>query len=244
MKGTLSAYWRLFSVQGAWNYERMLGLGMGYSAEPLLADLEREDPERYREAVARSAAFFNCHPYLAGLALGASVRAEYDHVPGTQIERLRTALCSPLGALGDQLFWAGVLPALSAAMLVAVAFGAGIWAVAAFLVVYNVTRIITAWWALRTGLATGTRVGAVITGSWLPIAARRAGRAAAFMVGVAIPVTIHWLLGAGRLQAPLILLALACIGVAVSFIPRSRLSPARYGLLLLFLILAWQWAIR
>lgn len=244
MTGTLRAFWRLFSVQGAWNYERMLGLGMGYSAGPLLARLAQEDPERYREAVRRSAAFFNCHPYLAGLALGASVRAEYDHVPGTQIERLRTALCSPLGALGDQLFWAGLLPALSAAMLIAVALGAGIWAVAGFLVVYNGTRIVTAWWALRTGLETGTRVGAVITGSWLPIAARRAGRAAAFMVGMAIPVAIHWMLGTVRVQAPLILLALAAIGVAVSFIPRTRLSSARYGLLLLCLILAWQWATR
>jgi PTS system mannose-specific IID component len=231
-------------VQGAWNYERMLGLGMGYSAEPLLADLERDDPERYREAVRRSASFFNCHPYLAGLALGASVRAEYDHVPGTQIERLRTALCSPLGALGDQLFWAGVLPALSAVTLVAIAMGAGVWAVAGFLVVYNTVRVLTAWWALRTGLATGTRVGAVITGSWLPIAARRAGRVAAFLVGIAIPVAIQWLLGAGRLRAPLILLALAAAGVTVSFIPRTRLSSARYGILLLCLILGWQWVIR
>ena len=244
MRGTLRSFWRLFSVQGAWNYERMLGLGMGYSAEPLLADLEQDDPERYREAVRRSASFFNCHPYLAGLALGASVRAEYDHVPGTHIERLRTALCSPLGALGDQLFWAGVLPALSAVTLIAVALGAGVWAVAGFLVVYNAVRVVTGWWALRTGLATGTRVGAVITGSWLPVAARRAGRVAAFLVGMAIPVAIHWLLGAGRLRAPLILVALALAGVAVSFIPRTRLSSARYGILLLCLILVWQWTIR
>jgi hypothetical protein len=27
---------RLFAVQGTWNYERMLGVGMGYAAEPLL----------------------------------------------------------------------------------------------------------------------------------------------------------------------------------------------------------------
>jgi hypothetical protein len=110
--------------------------------------------------------------------------------------------------------------------------------------VYNTVRVLTAWWALRTGLATGTRVGAVITGSWLPIAARRAGRVAAFLVGIAIPVAIQWLLGAGRLRAPLILLALAAAGVTVSFIPRTRLSSARYGILLLCLILGWQWVIR
>ena len=32
-------------------------------------------------------------------------------MPGAQITRLRAALTSPLGALGDQLFWAGVVPA-------------------------------------------------------------------------------------------------------------------------------------
>ena len=30
--------------------------------------------------------------------------------PAPQIARLRTALCSPLGALGDELFWAGLVP--------------------------------------------------------------------------------------------------------------------------------------
>ena len=45
-------------------------------------------------------------------------------VPGAQIQRLRTALCSPLGALGDQLFWAGLVPVLMAARWSAVALGA------------------------------------------------------------------------------------------------------------------------
>jgi mannose/fructose/N-acetylgalactosamine-specific phosphotransferase system component IID len=59
MKGRLAALLRLYAIQGAWNYERMLGLGMGYAAEPLLDELARGDRERHREAVARSAEFFN-----------------------------------------------------------------------------------------------------------------------------------------------------------------------------------------
>ena len=90
MTGGWRALLRLMAVQGTWNYERMLGVGMGYAAEPLLEDLKTVDPVRHGEAVVRSAEFFNCNPNLAGLALGATVRAEYEAVPGAQIARLRT----------------------------------------------------------------------------------------------------------------------------------------------------------
>ena len=137
MNGGWRAWLRLFAVQGTWNYERMLGVGMGYAAEPLLEDLKTVDPVRHTEAVVRSAEFFNCHPNLAGLALGATARAEYDGVPGAQIARLRTALCSPLGALGDQLFWAGLVPLLVGAALVGIVLGARWWAVGGFLLLHG-----------------------------------------------------------------------------------------------------------
>ena len=84
---------RLFAVQGSWNYERMIGLGAGVAEEPLLRDLQSEgNGAAYRGAVARGAHFFNSHPYLAGLAVGATARAELEHAPPEQIERLRAAL--------------------------------------------------------------------------------------------------------------------------------------------------------
>ena len=61
---------------------------------------------------------------LAGIALGATVRAEYDAAPGEQVSRLRIALCGPLGALGDSLFWVGLLPATLGVAMIAVALGA------------------------------------------------------------------------------------------------------------------------
>src|SRR4029079_3759463 len=148
MNGRGRALLRLLSVQGSWNYERMQGIGMGYAAEPLLADLRVADPVRHAAAVVRSAEFFNANPYLAGLALGASARAEYDAVPGQQVARLRTALAGPLGALGDGLFWAGILPATAGLALAAVALGARWWAVLGFLVIFNAVRLATGWWAL------------------------------------------------------------------------------------------------
>ena len=177
MRGRGRALLRLLAVQGAWNYERMTGIGMGYAAEPMLEDLRAASPARHREATARSAEFFNCHPYLAGLALGASVRAEHEGVPGAQIQRLRTALCSPLGALGDQVFWAGLVPIVICLALVTIALGGGArrWPPPCWPTMSS--AMLVTRWALTTGLGTGMQVGTAISASWLPKVAARIARA-------------------------------------------------------------------
>jgi PTS system mannose-specific IID component len=231
MTGRLRALLRLFAVQGTWNYERMLGVGMGYAAEPLLEELKISDPQRHTEAVIRSAEFFNCNPNLAGLALGAEVRAEYDAAPGAQVARLRTALCSPLGALGDQLFWAGIVPALVGLALAAVVLGAGLWSIAIFLAAYNAVRIWTAVWALRTGLTAGMNVGTAIGRSWVPRAADAAGSAAGFGVGLALPLVGVWFLRPFPLPAELGALGLTALGLVAGYVAGARYGALRYALL-------------
>lgn len=243
MNGGWRAWLRLFAVQGTWNYERMLGVGMGYAAEPLLEDLKTVDPVRHTEAVVRSAEFFNCNPNLAGLALGATARAEYDGVPGGQIARLRTALCSPLGALGDQLFWAGLVPLLVGALLVAVVLGASWWAVGGFLLVYNLARIATGVWSLRTGLEAGMSVGGAISGSWISRAIERVGPAAGFSVGLAIPMVGGWYLRDIEWPAGVGALAVAATGVAVTRWFGASLTSVRFTLLALALLVIFRWVL-
>jgi len=177
---------RLFAVQGSYNYERMLGVGVGVAEEPLLRGLDRG---KYGPAVARGARFFNSHPYLAGLAIGATARAEHDGAAPDQIERLREALCGPLGSLGDRLVWAGWLPLLSGATLAAIALGAGWFAVAAFLVIYNIGHVALRWWALRAGWEHGTRVSVALHHPVLQKAGALLGPAMAFAVGAALPLS-------------------------------------------------------
>jgi len=191
VRGALgSALLRLFAVQGSYNYERMLGLGVGVAEEPLLRDL---GDGKYRPAVARGAHFFNAHPYLIGLAVGAAARAEHDGAPPDQIERLREALCGPLGSLGDRLVWAGWLPFLSGLTLVAIALGAGWVAVGAFLIVYNIGHVALRWWALHAGWTHGTRVNAALHHPALHKAIAFLGPAMAFAVGVALPLSARYL---------------------------------------------------
>jgi mannose PTS system EIID component len=243
MNGGWRAWLRLFAVQGTWNYERMLGVGMGYAAEPLLDDLKTVDPVRHTEAVVRSAEFFNCHPNLAGLALGATTRAEYDGVPGAQIARLRTALCSPLGALGDQLFWAGLVPFLVGATLVGLVLDARWWAVAGFLLLYNVARVATGVWSLRTGLDAGMEVGGAIAKSWISRAIGWVSPAAGFSIGLAIPLVADWYLDVIGWPGALGALAVGATGVAVTRWFGTSLTAVRFALLALVLLVLFRWVL-
>jgi mannose PTS system EIID component len=242
MTGRWRALLRLLAVQGTWNYERMLGVGMGYAAEPLLEDLKTVDPVRHGEAVVRSTEFFNCNPYLAGLALGATVRAEYEAVPGEKIARLRTALCSPLGALGDELFWAGLVPALVGLALTFTAVGGRGWGIVAFLVLYNLLRLGTAVWALGTGLEAGMRVGAAIASSWIPRAVARIGPVAAGSIGLALPLVAGWYLRGFGWTGAIGALAVAAVGGAVTRWFGASLTSVRFALLAMGLLLGFRWS--
>lgn len=233
------ALWRLLAVQAAWSYERMSGIGVGHAAAPLLRDLYRHQPavER-RAAVARSAEYFNSHPYLAGVAVGAVVRAEQDGVAGAVITRLRVALSGPLGALGDQLVWAGQVPLLVGATLAAIPF-VGWPAVLVAVIVYNVLRVRLTLWGLDLGLAHGTGVGAALRLSVLPRLADDAQRAAAFAIGLALPVGGGWVLGSLPSGGRLPILAAAALGAVLMLAPatRTRVTGIRYGLACLGLAL-------
>jgi len=232
------SFLRLFAVQGSWNYDRMLGLGIGVAEEPLLRDLAARDGEAaYRAAVGRGAGFFNSHPYLAGLVVGATARAEHDHVAPERIERLRAALCGPLGSLGDRLVWAGWLPFLSALAVVGVALGAGWLAVVAFLVVYNVGHLWLRWWALRAGWEHGVRVAAALHAPGLQRAARLVAPAMAFAAGLAIPAGVAVLAGHVPAWSFVDLGGAAVAGFGVLWWRHSVFDGARLGLVAVLIAL-------
>ncbi len=231
-RGLGSALLRLFTVQGSWNYERLIGTGVGVATEPLLRELGAPDSPAYRAALGRSARFFNSHPYLAGVAVGATARAEIDGVPPVMIERLRAALTGPLGSVGDRLVWAGWLPLLSALALAGIARGAGVAAVIAFLGVY-----------LRSGWMLGPQVAVALQASWLRVAAAVVIPATACALGFALPFVVQ---GAGigfHGWARIALAGTAAAGFALLVWRPDLLSGLRLGLLLVVaaLVAGWVW---
>src|SRR5256885_354257 len=141
---------RLLAIQGSWNYEILLGNGIGFCLEPALRLLpEGIHSDHFKQALARQSKYFNAHPYLASVAVGALARAELDGEPAARIERFRTALAGPLGSVGDRLVWAGWLPLCSLAALTAFGLGAGSIAVLViFLGTYNIGQLALRAWGL------------------------------------------------------------------------------------------------
>ena len=235
----LRASLRLLVLQASWTYERMQGVGAGFASIPLLEAL-RDRPEKHREALARSSELFNAHPYLAGVAVGAAARAEQDGVAGATIQRLKTALAGPLGSLGDQLFWIGVVPATLAVMLIAVAFG-GSWPVVAIgVALYLAIRLATTVWAVRLGHEAGLGISTALKDSGLAERVRRVGLVAGLLVGVAVPITGRWL---DASTAGAIALGVGAVGGIVAALVRQRIVGARLlTLAAMAIILLWHWS--
>jgi PTS system mannose-specific IID component len=195
-----SIFLRLLAIQASWNYEILLGTGIGFCTEPALRLLPggRGGPA-YRAALARHSQYFNAHPYLAAVAVGALIRAELDGEPPARIERFRTALCGPLGSVGDRLVWAAWLPFCSLVGLLLFGLGAGPgWVVGGFLGLYNLGHLALRAWALQVGLARGMQVAGALGNPVLRYGPQYLSQAAAFVGGAALPLALSRAVGPGR----------------------------------------------
>ena len=225
---------RLLAVQGSWNYELLSGTGIGFCIEPALRFLPGGvGGTAYRTALARQCQYFNCHPYLAGVAVGALARAELDGESAARIERFRTALCGPLGSVGDRLVWAAWLPFCSILGLAAFAVGAPWWLVLAlFLGTYNVGHLGLRAWGLSTGLSGGLQVSRQLGGPVLRDGPEWLARAAALIGGLALPLALFRLLGPGRTLLWTVFAAVA-VGAALIVRLHGRLEGWRLALVVL-----------
>ena len=225
---------RLFAIQGVWNYETMIGNGIAFTLEPALRRLpggRRGEP--FREAMARHSGYFNAHPYLASVAVGALARAELDGVPAAQIERFRVAAPGPLGSVGDRLVWAGWVPFSSCVALLAFGLGmspAGV--VLVFLGTFNLLHLGLRIWGLNAGWTRGLGVASALANPVLRLGPAHVARATALVAGVALPVAAHGIIGSGRVVLGGVLAAVAAGAVIVTLL-HGRLEGWRAATLAL-----------
>ena len=148
----LQVLWRSFFFLAAANYQRMQNVGFGYAMLPALERLHTG--EALRAATARHLEFFNSHPYMAGLILGASVRIEEDIARGDclpeRVQRFKTQMMGPLAAIGDSFFWTSLRP-LGAMLAIAGVLNGWLWAPLAFIGLYNVCHLTLRAYGLFAG---------------------------------------------------------------------------------------------
>lgn len=211
---------RLLAVQGVWTYETMLGNGIAFAMEPALRRLPGGVAgDAYRAAMVRHSGYFNAHPYLAAVAVGALSRAELEGIPAAQIERFRTAAPGPLGSVGDRLVWAGWLPFCSALGLLGFGLGlspAGV--VLLFLGAYNAGHLALRIWGLHVGWRDGLRVAQALGNPVLRQGPAHVARATALLAGIALPVAAQGIIGPGRVLLGSVLASVAAGALVVTWL--------------------------
>ncbi len=113
----VSMFFRSLLIQAVWNFKSLISIGLCFAIVPVARRLCK-DKQEMSAFLRRHLYFFNAHPFFASFALGAVARLEEDRVlmeqqaaSAEQIEKFKNALIGPLGAVGDQYFWAVVKPA-------------------------------------------------------------------------------------------------------------------------------------
>jgi mannose/fructose/N-acetylgalactosamine-specific phosphotransferase system component IID len=161
----------------------MIGGGFAFALLPVLRRVF--EGAKLQDAVRRHAEHFNSHPYLAGLALGATAKLESDGSDPELVRRFKLAIKGPLGGLGDALVWAAWLPTTALLGVVAYFAGAPPWlCVAVFLIPYNLGHLALRMWGFNVGLTWGHDVGRVLREAALGHRAEWVSRVGAVLVGV------------------------------------------------------------
>jgi mannose/fructose/N-acetylgalactosamine-specific phosphotransferase system component IID len=146
--------WRSFFIQAFWNYHNLQGSGFLFIVE-LLFGASKTNRMKHGD-------FYNGHPYFVGIPAGVVAKFRDDPQAMENIQAFRESIISPLGAIGDTLFWTNIRP-------LALLFPVWLYllhmpvyvvlsAILASLFIYNLYQVYIRWWAFREGLALGLHV--------------------------------------------------------------------------------------
>jgi mannose PTS system EIID component len=236
-------FFRSLFLQAGFSSESMQSLGLVYALSPALLVLY-PDPSRRRAAFARHLTPFNTHPYVAAAIVGGILFHEQRLARGEEgeeeVERFKALLMGPLAALGDGFFWLSLRPAVGA-LSVALVPVIGGWAVAFYVVAYNIVHFTARWRLFRFGLSLGGALVPKLAQWRVPVWARRLRVLAAGVVGgvaswLAVKFGVH---PDGSLEPALGGASLA-FGVVVVFLLWRKVNPylLLYGSAALVIVLA------
>jgi len=240
-------WFRQFLLQGCWNYEGMQNVGFAYSILPALRDRYGGRPEEFFRALKRHLEFFNTHPAMAAVILGAVIRLEERVAAGEEDPRavgtFKVGLMGSLGAIGDSYFWGALKPMASVAGAI-LAFVHPLLGIATLLLLYNSSHLVLRFRGYAAGI--GGEEGAVRFLKSAGFTARTEDRKmiAAILGGAYAGVVgsqAAFLFGGAWLELGVFLVAALTVHLFTVFL-RKAVSPSEVLLLLLLIgtLILWQ----
>ncbi|MBS6406307.1 MAG: PTS system mannose/fructose/sorbose family transporter subunit IID [Collinsella sp.] len=158
-KELMSVFWRSFTINASFNYERQMSQGFVYSMIPALKKLypAKED---LAQSLTRHGEFFNVTPMVAPLVMGITAAMEEENSKSddfdiNSVNSVKAALMGPLSGIGDSIFW-GTLRPLAAGIACSLALAGNAFAPILFLLLFNVFNVACRYFGLFKGYEMGT----------------------------------------------------------------------------------------
>ena len=97
----------IFTRQSPFNYETIQSGGWVYSIHPAMEKIYDGDADLLAEKYKDHFKFYNTHPWMGNIILGACIAIESTKDPDAtkQAVEMRTALMGPLAGIGDAIIW-------------------------------------------------------------------------------------------------------------------------------------------
>lgn len=155
----MKVFWRSFTMEWTWNYERQANLGYGFAMVPILEKLYKDKPEEKAEALQRHLEFFNTTPHVSTLILGISSAMEeqnstQEDFDTSSINNVKVGLMGPLAGMGDSLLW-GTLRIIATGIGTSLALQGNILGPILFLLIFNIPHIILRYICMMGGYKLG-----------------------------------------------------------------------------------------
>ena len=160
-KDLMKVFWRSFTMEWSWNYERQANMSYAYGMMPIIKKLYKTDKER-AEALKRHLEFFNTTPHISTLILGISTAMEESNANSedfdtSSINNVKVGLMGPLAGIGDSFFW-GTLRVIATGIGTSLALQGNILGPILFLLVFNIPHILVRYYAMMGGYKLGAGV--------------------------------------------------------------------------------------
>ena len=158
-KDLMATFWRSFTMEWAWNYERQMNLGYAFSIMPAIKKIYKDDDKGLSKSLKRHLEFFNVTPWLSTFPLGISIAMEEQNYLNSDfdeesINNVKVALMGPLSGLGDSFFW-GTLRVIATGIGTSLALQGNILGPILFLMIFNIPAILTRYYGLFIGYNIG-----------------------------------------------------------------------------------------
>ena len=146
----LRSYW----LQSSFNYETMQSGGWLFAMIPGLEKVHTNKND-LAASMYHNLDFINTHPFLVTFVMGIVLSLEQNKLDTQTIRAVRISAASPLGGIGDALFWLTLVP-ITAGITSNMAINGNAAAPIIFLVIFNAVQFALRFWLMNWSYKLGT----------------------------------------------------------------------------------------